>query len=526
MGQGSTMRTTTVSLLLSAFLVTTGCSSGDDPKDKPKPKFTIGKGTTYVTAPVDKDGYIDYEAALNERLGKGIKPEENANVLLWKALGPRPEGGEMPAEYFKLLGIDPPPERGEYFVDLPRFSKERLKLEPGEATDAINEQLRRASRRAWSAHEYPAVAAWLEVNKKPFALVIEATKRPRYFNPLVAKKSEKGTPGLMSVIPPTWQKSRELADALTARAMLSLGAQRLEDAWQDLLACHRLARLTAQGGSSVDALVGMAIELSSSDLTFVAHPKLTSAQVQSCLGDLQKLPPMPPIADKIDLAERFMYLEIVMLINRHGLEELEKLSSVGGKPANPLLKEIAKDINWDPALRLGNRRYDRLAAAMRAKDRSEREKQLDQIESDLKKRKGEILESDFDRVLIGTPEEKGQVVGDILWTLLSPALRNFQRAADRAEQVQHNLHVAFALAAYQRDQGRYPAKLDELAPKYLPQVPGDIFSGKALNYKQVENGYLLYSVGPNGQDNGGRPREDGPDNDDLVVRMPLPEVKR
>ena len=43
---------------------------------KPAPKLPIGKETTYVTGPLDEDGYIDYEAALNDRLGKGIVPEK------------------------------------------------------------------------------------------------------------------------------------------------------------------------------------------------------------------------------------------------------------------------------------------------------------------------------------------------------------------------------------------------------------------------------------------------------------------
>src|SRR5262245_13501250 len=88
---------------------------------KPAPKFPVGKETTYVTGPLDEDGYIDYEAALNDRLGKGVSPDKNANVLLWKALGPTPEGGRrMPAEFFKRLGIDEPPRGGAYFIGLDR----------------------------------------------------------------------------------------------------------------------------------------------------------------------------------------------------------------------------------------------------------------------------------------------------------------------------------------------------------------------------------------------------------------------
>src|SRR5438132_1133490 len=82
-----------------------------------KPKFTIGKETTYVTGPVDKDGYIDYQAALNKELGKGITAKTNAAVLLFKALGPKPEGGRgMPPEFFQFMGIEAPPEKGEYFI--------------------------------------------------------------------------------------------------------------------------------------------------------------------------------------------------------------------------------------------------------------------------------------------------------------------------------------------------------------------------------------------------------------------------
>ena len=56
-------------------------SNGNNPT-----KFTISKETTFVTGPVDKDGYIDFAAALNERLGKGVTAENNANVLIWKAI--------------------------------------------------------------------------------------------------------------------------------------------------------------------------------------------------------------------------------------------------------------------------------------------------------------------------------------------------------------------------------------------------------------------------------------------------------
>src|ERR1700731_3558074 len=58
-------------------------------------RFTVGKETSYVTSPVDKNGYVDYVTALNDRLSEGVTPNNNANVVIWRMLGPHPEGGTM-----------------------------------------------------------------------------------------------------------------------------------------------------------------------------------------------------------------------------------------------------------------------------------------------------------------------------------------------------------------------------------------------------------------------------------------------
>jgi hypothetical protein len=80
---------------------------------------------------------------------------------------------------------------------------------------------------------------------------------------------------------------------------------------------------------------------------------------------------------------------------------------------------------------------------------------------------------------------------------------------DRANQAQDALlSVALALRAYRVEQGAYPQKLDELAPKYLTQLPEDPFGQGMFLYKQTGDKYLLYSVGPDKVDDGGRPIDD------------------
>jgi hypothetical protein len=61
-----------------------------------------------------------------------------------------------------------------------------------------------------------------------------------------------------------------------------------------------------------------------------------------------------------------------------------------------------------------------------------------------------------------------------------------------------------AIRAYSLEHGRNPAKLTDLVPDYLPEVPKDPFGSGQILYRLAPNGYLLYSVGVDGLDDGGR----------------------
>lgn len=506
---------------------------------KPKLPFPVGKETTYVTGPLDEGGRIDYVAAINERWSRGVTPERNANVLIWKALGPHPEGATMPEEFFQWLGADPLPEQGDYFIPLTRYVREQGKPEPVRDANAIHEEVSRCSQRSWKASEHSPIASWLKANDHPLALIGEASKRTQYYSPLVPKREKNKPASLMNALLPSVQACRELANALTARAMLRVSEGRFEDAWQDLLACHRLGRLVAQGATLIELLVGIAIDAvaGKADLAFLEQANWKSEQIRNCLRDLQELPPMPLVADKVDFGERFMILDIVAMMDRYG-PDLANLDRASPKEPSLFSKLFQASIDWQPALSNINRWYDRSAKALRIPEREAREKELKQIEADLRqlKRESEISVSDKLYLLVAhdSARIRGEKIGNILIGLMMPALNKVQDASDRCEQQQNNLYVAFALAAYQRDHGRYPKQLDDLAPKYLDKIPSDLFSGEPLVYRPSKNGYLLYSVGINGRDEDGR----GPDDplpegdfsasigDDLSVRMPLPELKQ
>jgi hypothetical protein len=509
-------------------------AKGGKGEKKRKPRFTISKETTYVTGPLDKDGYIDYVTALNERLSKGVTPENNANVLFWKAFGPHPKRATMPPEFFKWLGHRPP-ERGDYFIDLLPYIAKRFRVELTDSQrEKIIDQLREAAQRPWTVSAYPHIASWLKANTHALALLVEGTRRSHYYSPVVPSQSTRDRPGLIGARIPGIGQCRQLGTVLVARAMLRLGEGRWDDAWDDLLACHRLGRLVARGSSYIEVLAGLAIDQTagSANLVYLERARLTGHQLSDRLRDLQGLPAMPGLADHAHLGTRLTFLDAVMTVERGGFRAFERLRLADFAPRLPALvtERSWTDINWDPTLRDANRLYDRLGGALRLKDYRKRAKHLREFDWAVGDLKVNLVKLDYHVKANPGPtaitQIRDKMVGDFLIITFLPSLPRVQQECDRAEQVQRNLHVAFGLAAYHSEHGRYPRNLEALAPRYVPQIPQDLFTGKALIYRPAEKGYLLYSVGVNGEDEQGRTDDDDPPGDDLAVRMPLHPPRR
>ena len=532
-------------LALCAHAMAADPESKENPASKIKPKFTISKETTYVLGPVDKDGCINYAAALNERLSKGVTVENNANVLIWKASGPLRDGKMMPPEYFRQIGIEPPPEHGEYFIGLSRFLQDKFKMTASQADKYVRKKPL-VFERSWIAKDCPEVDEWLKANEKPLLLYVEASKRSRYFYPYGWVTGEKDKTSFVEAVQ-EYFLFRDMTQALLCRSLLRIGANQFDEAWKDLSAAHRISRLATHNGTLMDTLTGVALNavVCRSELAFLDRTNYNSAQIQKCLRDLQDLTPIRSIAEDLEEGERIFSLGNIMAPAFGDLYQLQaSMRSSGGKilertkdapKRNPELMTLLHDVDWDSILRETNRRFDRVAAIMREPLREKREKQFAALAEETKKsaKENQIAAEDLVdelKKLKSDPAAKTKLLKQIICSSndlsFNEMFQNMRIAADRQEQVQHNLYVAFALAAYRRDHAGYPKTLDELAPKYLAKIPNDLFTEKPLAYSPNEKGYLLYSFGPNGKDDEGRTAADGPQNDDISVRMPLPELRK
>jgi hypothetical protein len=72
----------------------------------------------------------------------------------------------------------------------------------------------------------------------------------------------------------------------------------------------------------------------------------------------------------------------------------------------------------------------------------------------------------------------------------------------------HAALTAIATERYRLANGKLPDKLDELVLAYLSAVPTDPFTGQPLRYKKLAKGYVVYSVGEDGKDDGGDEKKD------------------
>lgn len=121
---------------------------------------------------------------------------------------------------------------------------------------------------------------------------------------------------------------------------------------------------------------------------------------------------------------------------------------------------------------------------------------------------------------------------DSLQSFSVPRGTSDRRFWEYARAMDELLATALALRAWKIEHGSYPGSLKQLVPRYLSKMPADPFAIRAsLHYRRKGTGYLLYSIGPDFEDNRGEPMREDADLDkrglDIVagvteVAPPLP----
>ncbi len=276
---------------------------------------------------------------------------------------------------------------------------------------------------------------------------------------------------------------REMARSLSGAAEFQDKIGRTGDAVDLLLDGEELGVTMTSGGHLITDLVGVAVEAISLQYIEPMLPKLSSTELARVAARLDRI-----------AARRAPYSEIA---KEEGWVSAAQMKQAFGE------MNLASPAKYYRTVRqylgyTGGTAVSDAAVFVRFSLTSKRAIVRDQL----------AYYAAASREVAGPYREKMQapvpnnVIGAMLGDIVSGV---WQKHVGRQAAVDV-LRVEVALLRYRKDHGRYPDRLDVLAPRYLSKVPDDVCAGRAgarFRYLLQPGGYLLYSVGPDMRDDGG-----------------------
>ena len=264
--------------------------------------ITPGYDTTRIVSPLLPDGRIDYLKALDDPRWEGVTRENNAAPLFLEAVGRWALPGNQPADgVTDKLGMGHLPEEGDYLIQYEDF----VKAHGGPAQMDLPT--------AWPATITPLAEQWVAANEHPLKLLVEASKRPRFFIPFDGgNRPEVIASILLTHIKPF----REVARLLLTRAVSRLNRGDVAGFTEDLLATHHLARLLGQNITAIErmeARTSLDIPACQIGRVAAASGKLSAAQARSLAAEIAGMGELLPMIDTID-GERFMILDFLQTV--------------------------------------------------------------------------------------------------------------------------------------------------------------------------------------------------------------------
>lgn len=494
---------------------------------------TISKETTRIVKPLKEDGYPDYIAALNQQFGRGITAENNIAVTVWEVVGPKDLSADIKSMYFQHLGMDPLPTDGNYYRSFHQQIETLMTLlekdpdinrqEIQTRRETFDDQYDFCTSNPWTKDASIEMDRWL-TTAEPFLnrIIQSAERREHFYNPYIITAEDRAqpVPELMSILLPGAQHTREIARGLALMANRRIADGSIDEAIRISRVIHRIGRLSSNGGTLVEGLVGIAIDGIAFELDnrLITTPLITKALLNKLQSQLEKLPPISSLAAKIDLTERYMYLDTTIALARHGPQALSVVTSDSASDENPVLSSFAKTfsnslIDWDLVLMNGNYWYDEFRRINDIESFSQRAIENKKLEQRLTALRVELgSPAAIAKQILFSGKSISQItsiqMSNILVSLLLPAVQSAISAEIRNDARMGITLTACALQAYHRDNKRYPDSLAALGGVYIDKLPVDPFRGKSLRYRLQGDKFLLYSVGPNLKDEDGKERQE------------------
>jgi hypothetical protein len=354
----------------------------------------------------------------------------------------------------------------------------------GDAEIAIEEKARA---QGW-AFASEAVTKWLDDNQPALAEWRKGTERSQAV--VIQPKDFRFTSTIEVV-----QESREFTRLATLQAERCAHDGDLEAAWGWLLAAVRASRHVEQNGCLIQRLVGIAMFFSAADgmKRWSAHPAVTPDLLRKALAEFHEADRLTP-PNSVAMKTEYLVLRNT-LREATSLKELLDISTDG-----PLsLQAPALFVMGEPELSL--KVFQHVFA-----------NQLSEIDKPKASRAPTATGVfNFYDLPPGTTKclparELDQIVNSaILARLTLPAYQQADAAMQREAARRAAVSLMLACQLQHRLHGDWPAKVEDLVPDILTEPPADPLgkSGELMRLKRDGDDLVIYSVGPNGNDDGG-----------------------
>lgn len=507
--------------------------------DPPEP-IRISPETTIITEPIAEDGLPDFCQAMLDRQRKGVTPENNAAIEMWRAIGP----AEIDAPYrdllFREIGCETPSHEGVLEGLSAEKTKQRLAAwvarQPQFAnhhdTEVIADAVAKYSQRyMWLAFPSPLIR-WVEENRSPLGLLVKAGKKKRFYSPPPNFLSNPPSP-VAKLLLPHAQMARAASRSLLVLSMRLVAEEEYESAFEVIGSSLMLGVHCSSGQTGIEQVVGIAIR-SESLRSMHAWFSVVDDQtlLSAALNALSETPELDEMKEVLVFGEAFVSVDSVLRAispERQALE-LDLSDKEGAIEPNVLLSEMVK---W----------FDRLGKVAAIEDRCVRRNKAVEFELELEQLADDTgnLPNLFWSVL--SRDRRSKTIADFYISLMMPMTSTLLATEDRCVAEQRMTLLAMACRLHFLENGEYPESFAALDPEVLEEIPLDPFSNRPFHYERRDDGFLIYSVGKNGRDDrandergdfldgehapvdwfGDRVKPEGVD--DLVVRIPVPPLE-
>ena len=505
------------------------------------PPVAISKQTTYLTAPLTADGWeIDLAKAVNERFAPKAKLEENGFRTVVRLFGPEQVFGFEPdrrEEYTLrfLQQLELPAEQTAQlkFQCVYDFFKTQLEAQdlPAEEKDwpAVRSLVGKMLEKPWKTDDFEGSEHWLRENAEALDRFGEAVRMPVYFAPLLQPPD--GYVAILDCLSFESNFHRNIVRSLHCRVMHSLAEGNIEKAIYDTETILRLANvMIARPAATTQYFVTQTIQ--SIGLRAVHRilefGDLSKEQIEHLRAIVRKNQATVNPADLVFLSRiEGMTLLYAMASGRIlDFDDLPK-DLTGFERQWALFMWGGLRFAWNSVFTQFQERIDRLDAIVALPvSYSQYRAVADWDENGytaMEKRASFI--NNYPYLVF----QKGiyQLLPDILGGFISGITVHHILSHYRGVVQLRQTEIAVALELFRRNHGEYPQSLESLRGEYLDEIPCDPFTeDKPFHYSRLEpNGWAIYSVGPNGIDDGGynkserksNPDDEQKDGDDIRV---------